>query len=303
VLEGHETDPFGSVLALRFMAAAHRLVLRGEAPALARHYPSAGGDADGSHAWPDFRAAVADHAAGLRELIELPMQTNEVGRSAALLGGFLHVARLTGLPLATLEIGCSAGLNLRWHRWLYDAGAAGTWGEANSPVRLGDRFDPAPPLDVAVEVVQRRGCDAQPLDLASAADRETLLACTWPDQIERFAALDAALRVAAEDPVAIDRASAAEWLERRLAELRPGVATVVFQSLVLQYLDDDQRTRVRAAIEAAGAAATARAPVAWLSMEPGGDLADVRLRMWPGGEDAIVARAGYHGRPVRWLGG
>jgi hypothetical protein len=303
VLEGHETDPIGSVLALRFMAAAHRLVLRGEAPALARHYPSAGGDATAGDPWPDFWATMADHAAELRELIELPVQTNEVGRSAGLLGGFLHVARLTGRPLATWEIGCSAGLNLRWHRWLYDAGAAGTWGDPDSPVRLGDRFDPAPPLDVPVEVVERRGCDAQPLDLASAAHRETLLACTWPDQAERFAQLDAALGVAAADSVATDRSPAAEWLERRLPERRPDVATVVFQSLVLQYLDDEQRTRVRAAIEAAAATATPRAPLAWLRMEPGGELAEVRLRVWPGGEDTLVALAGYHGRPVRWLGG
>jgi hypothetical protein len=302
VLAGHETDPIGSVLALGFMAAAHRLVLRGEAPALARHYPSAGGDAPADDAWPDFRATIADHVAELRELIELPVQTNEVGRCAALLGGFLHVARVTGLPLATLEIGCSAGLNLHWQRWLYDAGAAGTWGEADSPVRLGDRFDPAPPLDADVEVVERRGCDAQPLDVASDAHRETLLACTWPDQVERFAQLDAALRVAADDPVTIDRAPAADWLEHQLAEPRPGVATVVFQSIVLQYLDEEQRTRARSAIEAAGAAATAGAPLAWLRMEPGGDLAEVRLRVWPGGEDALVARAGYHGRPVRWLG-
>jgi len=113
----------------------------------------------------------------------------------------------------------------------------------------------------------------------------------------------AALRVAADDSVAIDRAPAAGWLERRLAEPRAGVATVVFQSLVLQYLDDEQRTRVRAAIEAAAATATARAPLAWLRMEPGGELAEVRLRVWPGGEDTLVALAGYHGRPVRWLGG
>ena len=303
VLAGHETDPLGSVPALRFMAAAHRLVLRGEAPALGRHYPSAGGDAAAGDPWPDFRATIADNAAELRALIELPVQTNEVGRCAALLGGFLHVARATGLPLATLEIGCSAGLNLRWHRWLYDAGAAGTWGEADSPVRLGDRFDPPPPLDVAVEVVERRGCDAEPLDPASDADRETLLACTWPDQADRFAQLDAALSVAGDDPVAIDRAPAADWLERQLDERRADVATVVFQSIVLQYLDDDQRTRVRAAIEAAGAVATERAPLAWLRMEPGGDLADVRLRMWPGGDDALIGRAGYHGRPVHWLGG
>src|SRR5437763_1647753 len=60
-LAGHERDPIGSVLALRFVAAVHRLVLRGAVPALAQHYPSAGGEAGGD-AWPDFRAAVAAHA-------------------------------------------------------------------------------------------------------------------------------------------------------------------------------------------------------------------------------------------------
>src|SRR5205085_236052 len=136
VLAGHETDPLGSVPALRFMAAVHRLVLRGEAPDLARHYPSAGGRADAGDPWPDFRAALAEHADALRELIELPVQTNEVGRSAALLGGFLEVGRSTALPLAIFEIGSSAGLNLHWDRWFYDAGAAGTWGDRRSPVRL-----------------------------------------------------------------------------------------------------------------------------------------------------------------------
>ena len=102
--------------------------------------------------------------------------------------------------------------------------------------------------------------------------------------------------------MSIDRAAAGEWLEEQLAQAQPGIATLVFQSLVLQYLDDHERARVRAAIEAAGAAATERAPLAWLRMEPGGELADVRLRTWPGGADALVARAGYHGRPVHWLG-
>ena len=55
-LQGHETDPPGSVLALRFMSAVHRLVLQGRAPALAQHYPSAGGNAQGNDTWPAFRS-------------------------------------------------------------------------------------------------------------------------------------------------------------------------------------------------------------------------------------------------------
>ena len=38
-----------------------------------------------------------------------------MSRSSALIGGYLLVARETGLPLRVLETGASAGLNLRWN--------------------------------------------------------------------------------------------------------------------------------------------------------------------------------------------
>jgi hypothetical protein len=129
----------------------------------------------------------------------------------------------------------------------------------------------------------------------------TLLSYVWPDQAERMDLLRGALDVAANTRVAVERASGGEWLERELAVPRAGVATVVFQSIVWQYLPDDERTRVRDAISRAGAAATRDAPLAWVRMEPEGELARVDVSSWPGRQERLVARAGYHGRPVRWL--
>src|SRR5439155_1529278 len=83
VLEGHEDDPRGSALALRFLGAVHRLVLEGRVPALARHYPSAGGEAGLEGAWAVFRDTLEQHRDVLRALLRSPVQTNEVGRSAA----------------------------------------------------------------------------------------------------------------------------------------------------------------------------------------------------------------------------
>ena len=39
-----------------------------------------------------------------------------------------------------------------------------------------------------------------------------------------------------------------------------------------------------------------------MSMEAGAEQADVRLTTWPGGESRVLARATFHGPPVRWLG-
>ena len=47
---------------------------------------------------------------------------------------------------------------------------------------------------------------------------------------------------------------------------------------------------------------TDAAPLAWLRMEPAGESADLRLTWWPGGEEAVLATAGYHGGTIRWNG-
>jgi hypothetical protein len=119
------------VVALRLMGAVHRLVLRGDAPELAAHYPSAGGRP--GDAWPVFVGVLRDHRDELRRLVKNPVQTNEPGRCVALLGGFLEVARVTGMPLRLLEVGASAGLNLRFDRYRYELGDE-RWGPEDSPL-------------------------------------------------------------------------------------------------------------------------------------------------------------------------
>ncbi|MFY9588493.1 MAG: DUF2332 domain-containing protein, partial [Actinomycetota bacterium] len=204
VMSGREGDPLGSALALRFTGAVHRVVLEGKAPDLAAFYPSVGGDAAGD-AWTAFRAAVAANVEELRVLITRPVQTNEVGRSAALLGGFLTVARETGLPLRVLEIGSSAGLNLRWDSYRYENGAW-TWGDPASPVRFTGIFSGRAPAVADASVAERSGCDPSPIDATTEDGRLTLLSYTWPDQVHRFALLRGALDVATRVPADITRA-------------------------------------------------------------------------------------------------
>jgi hypothetical protein len=295
VLRGREDDAADSMLALRLMGAVNRVVLRGGEPGLGDLYADPARDPEAT--WDAFRAMIERDADQLTRLIDLPVQTNEVGRCAALLPGFVAVAAETGLPLRLLEVGASAGLNLRWDRYRYSAEGF-EWGPADSPVRLG--FELRGELDAPsrIEVAERRGCDASPVDPASPEGRETLLAYVWPDQADRVARLRAALEVAAAVPVRVDRQGAAGWIEQRLADPAPGRATVVYHSIVLQYLSEDERAAFHAHLERAAERATAEAPLAWLRMEPADALAAVRLTAWPGGEDRQIARAGYHGSPV-----
>ncbi|HET7122310.1 MAG TPA: DUF2332 domain-containing protein [Solirubrobacterales bacterium] len=290
LLRGHEDDPADSMLALRLMGAVNRRLLEGALPDLEPLYRQA----DAGAAWPVLRRALSEDAEAVRGLLERPVQTNEVGRCAALLPGFLAVTTATGLPLRLLEVGASAGLNLRWDRYRYEAEGF-AWGDPGSPVRLGFELEGAAPEPVAATVAERRGCDRSPIDPTSPDGRLTLLAYLWPDQANRLERVRAAIDLAAEVPVEIDRSAAAEWIGPRLAEAPEGLTTVVFHSIVMLYLPEAERLEFERLVAEAGQAASERAPLAWLRMEAAGERAAVRLTTWPGGEDRLLALASYHG--------
>lgn len=290
--------PFGDAILLRFLAAAHALVLAGEAPGLARHFPSVGGT-PGPDAGTDLIATVEDRPEVFAEGLRHGVQTNEVGRSASLVGAFVALGRL-GRPLRLLEVGASAGLNLRWDHFRYEAGAE-VFGPPDSPLRFVDPFvGPPPDLSGPVQVAERRGCDLDPIDPATEAGRLRLRSFVWPDQPERRARLDAALEVASQVPVRLDRAGAVAWSADVLAEPVPGRLSVVVHSIMFQYLSPADRSAFLDQLSSAGRRATPDAPVAWLRMEPGGDRAEIRLTTWPGGTTRLLGRSGFHGPPVVW---
>lgn len=304
LLEPHVTRDADDALAMRYMAAIHRLVLTREAPELALFFPSVGGTADGERAWPVLAAALEQHRETVSDWVARPCQTNEVGRCAALACGFLTVALESGLGLRLLEIGASGGLNLRWDRYAYTDSASGrTWGDRESPVQMRGAWDVPDALTAAKPVVvERAGCDPAPVDPLTDEGRLALTASIWGDQPVRFERLRGALQIAQQLPVQVDAAGAGEWLPPRLAEPAAGVATVVYHSVVMQYLDPAERDHVVQVIAQAGARASEDAPLYWLRMEPETRLRAmaIRLTRWPGGGERLLATSGAHGDPVRW---
>ncbi|MCB0978391.1 MAG: DUF2332 domain-containing protein [Acidimicrobiales bacterium] len=288
---------FGDAVVLRFLAGVHALVLTGRAPRLALHYPSAGGS-PGPSLESDFRAVVESHEAELAESLLRPVQTNEVGRCVPLLCGYLVLGE-SGMPLRVLEVGASAGLNLWFDHYRYEAAGLSV-GPASSPLRFEEPFTGSPPaMDVMPTVAVRRGCDLDPIDPGTEAGVTRLRSLVWPDQTDRRLRLDAAIDCIRGEPPVVDAADALEWTGRHLAEAAEGLRTVVVHSIVLQYMPLDVRRRFVETVEDAGARATDDAPLAWLRMEPAGDVAETRMTTWPGGTNRVVATSGYHGPPVR----
>ncbi len=304
VVEGWQGHAVADALPLRLLGAVHRLVLDGAAPQLARYYPSSGGEPRWPQTWNAFLDVVGTQRDFIRSRLVSQVQTNEVSRSAALLGGFLHIAARTGLPLRLLEIGSSAGLNLLWDRYRYEAGPH-RWGEPASPVLIRSEWHGAPKAQTTpVRIDGRLGCDLCPIDIRDAEQVRTLESFIWPDQLERLAQLRAAIALARREQPQLVRQRAATWLRDHLGSAPRGITTVVFHSMMWWYLPESEREAVRATIEARGARASQTSPLAWLQLEVrGSDKADLALRLWPGGEEIVLATSHPHGREVWWRDG
>jgi len=304
IVADYRGQPMLDALPLRVFGALHDLALAGRAPALAAHYPSTGGRYEPEGAWRALHATASEHRDALRAAaVSRRVQTNEVRRCAALLGGFLRVARETGLPLRLRELGASAGLNLAWDRYRYELGGAQRWGAPEAEVVLASEWSgPAPALDVPVRVASRAGCDVAPVDVTDVEQCRRLESFVWPEQLERLAILRAAIAAARADPPRLEAMRAGDWVARELAEPVSGQATVLFHSVVWWYVPEAERARIDAAVRAAGARARADAPLAWLRMEGASlDEAELRLLLWPGGHDHLLARVHWHAAWVRWV--
>ncbi|MEL6680317.1 MAG: DUF2332 family protein [Pseudomonadota bacterium] len=293
-------DPAADALALRACGAFHGLA-RGGHPLLAEIYPPA------TPTEARFEEVVRTVAAGSADAL-LPWlasapQTNEVGRSGIVLGAALLLAAEVGLPMEVLEIGASAGVNLFFDQYGYDLGGGQRW-NVGADVGLSCAWSGTPPpLDGRVDVVARAGSDLAPIDAGDPAARGRMLAYIWPDQAERQARAAGALATVARSGLAVEAASADEWLERALATPQAdGRLRFLYHTIMWQYLPGAVAARAEAAILAAGARATGAAPFAYFAMEadetPGS--AALTLTVWPGGQKRALGRGDFHGRSAEW---
>jgi hypothetical protein len=300
LLEGIPAPP-GSVPQLRLMSALHYLVLSGQAPALAAFYPGAGGSLAPAEVWPAALSAIEEHFAQMRTRLRRTVQTNEPGRSAVLFAGLLWLAARHRQPIRLLEVGASAGLNLLADRYCYRVGDR-ELGDPSSPLRFVDPWAPPPPVDLAataaaLRIVARAGCDPSPLDPRRPDDRLTLLSYIWPDELHRIERMRTALSVASRDPAPVAPAVGSAWLPAMLGAGGDGELTVVWHSVMRQYVAPEEWAAIEGALDG-------RPDVARLSMEPALDQGHMGMELTlhdPAAAPGVrLAVCDDHGLPMRW---
>jgi hypothetical protein len=307
-------------------AAVHDVLLEHGGHPVAAYYPSITESAlpPDEATFDLFRDFCLSHHSRLCTTIaRRHTQTNEVRRSAAFIP-ILQRLSASG-PLALVEVGSSAGLNLLMDRYRYRYGNGPWVGPAGSPVaiRCAVRGEP-PPVHVRLgEIAYRIGVDVRPLDVCNADDERWLMACVWPEQLDRLQLLRVALEVAKADPPPLIAGDALTVLEDVVAEIDEDMIICLINSATLSYFTDDECAAFVSMLDRIGG----RRELHWLSLEgsalqafgarlPFDQLFELRptdratdifgllgYASWEGTkrEDHVLARVDMHGSWIEWL--
>ncbi len=307
-------------------ASVHDLLLAGADHPLAAFYRSVVDEdrvrRDIDAAAPAFFDFCRTHRDAIAALLATrATQTNEIGRAAVLR---LALAMPDDArPIALIDVGCSAGLNLLVDRYRFAYRVAGrdeaVVGPASEVVIAADVMSGEPHVHRAMPPIARRvGIDRAPLDVRDERDARWLRACVWPSDAARHARLAAALAIARGETLDIRRGDAVDVLAGVVDELPTDVRPVVFHSWVVSYFDGASRRRFVDAVRAMvadrdGAWVSAEGPnvVPGLAAPPLPDDADATRReatLWhlTTRRDGLVAheaiaRTHPHGRWIEWL--
>lgn len=289
-----------------FLTAVHYLLFEHPQDPLASYFESIAA----SPKSPDdnldevFREFCLANRQKLAELLSTRrMQTNLVHRSAILLPVFGYLSRQSeSMPLGLVDIGTSAGLNLFWDKYAYEYGEYGSFGPADSPVRIrcGVLGTAPPPLPETMPTVGTRlGIDLNPIDVRNEDDARWLRALVWPELEERRRLTKAAITVARESPPNLIEGDAIEELTTACKRVPSDERLCLVNTHTLYQFTPDQQVAFTEQVEVIGQ----HRDLFWIWCEPGNEKPEIRLTTFDGGEESteLLAYHDNHGRWIEWL--
>jgi hypothetical protein len=299
--------PPGQPLPNLFFGAVHYLLLRDPSLPLSRYYRSLEPNPVAfQEAYPAFRDFALENTEAIKLLLTTRrVQTNEVRRTAYLFLAFSLIAKLAGgQPLALIEVGASAGLNLMWDHYAYRYGDYGAFGDANAPVQIESSLqgNKRPPYPVKIPpVAYRLGIDLNPIDVRDAEEALWLRALIWPEHEERVLRLQKAIEVLKQSPPRLLAGDGVDLLPEAVLTAPDEAALCIFHTYTISQFSPEARDKFSTLIEEQ---ATLRGELYHLSAEwLGPPHPRLELTTWAGGrkDHYLLAYCDPHGRWIEWL--
>jgi hypothetical protein len=240
-----------------FFGAVQYLLMKGKNHPLAGFYPSLTEQPlPAAKAYPvfvDFCRSYSDEIIGL--IKSKIVQTNEVRRCSYLYPIFSRISHMTRKPLALIEIGTSAGLQLFVDKYSYSYGTDQIVGNLDSEVHLrseirGDNsiLNPLSHFDVA----RRIGVDLHINDVRNTEDYLWLKALIWPEHGERRELFEKAASYVSNQTLSLVEGDGVEILRSLAAEISEEQVICVFHTHVANQMPVETKVKLLEQIKEIG---------------------------------------------------
>ncbi|MFD0714166.1 DUF2332 domain-containing protein [Paenibacillus sp. GCM10027626] len=226
--------------------AVHYLLLQGYEHELKTFYRSVTPrPREAAEAFPYFRDFCQQHRDDILPLLQQKLvQTNEVRRCAYLYPAFCYIHERAKRPLALIEIGTSAGLQLLWDQYcyFYDADDHGNnyehgdgYGRAASKVHIRTEIKGEHRpflLRESPQVTTKIGVDLHVNDMHNSEDLLWLKALIWPEHTERIAVFEQAAQCLKQQNLTLIEGDGIQLLPKLSSQIAEDCVLCVFHTHV-----------------------------------------------------------------------
>ncbi|MEQ2467097.1 DUF2332 domain-containing protein [Niallia hominis] len=238
--------------------AVHYLLLKGTEHPLKDYYPSI---VETPKSFKDSFSIFKDFCLNYQKEIEVILQTklvqtNEVRRCSYLYPAFCMIYERAKKPLALIEIGTSAGLQLNWDKYCYSYGKDKWYGKIDSELPITAEIKGANRpflLKTAPPVTTRIGLDLHTIDLRDEEEQLWLKSLIWPEHKERLFLFEKAVHYSKEASLNVINGDGVSLLSQYVETISEDSVICIFHSHVANQIPISGKQHLLQTVDAIGA--------------------------------------------------
>jgi len=238
-------------------AAVQYLLLKGTSHELQQFYGSMViQPRDAVEAFPYFRHFCLEHNNEIIPIIQTKLvQTNEVRRCAYLYPAFCYMYEKIKKPLALIELGTSAGLQLIWDKYSYQYNTSEIYGNADAELVLrSEAHGNIQPylLKHSPPVIARIGIDLHVNNLEDPEDNLWLKSLIWPEHNERIVHFEKAAACLKGQSLELIQGNGVKRLAETASKITEDCVIGIFHTHVANQMTHDDKVELINSIKSIG---------------------------------------------------
>ena len=236
-----------------FFAAIHYLLLKNQDNELANFYPSIKRYLSTEIPFDIFKTFCLANKNEIKKIISTRIvQTNVINRCSYLMPIFSKLITEESKPTTLIDIGTSAGLTLNFDKYQYCYDDKIIYGQSNVIVKSKIVDLEVPTIYDISQPIIKIGIDQNLIDPTDKDEIMWLKALVWTDQLERFIAIDEALKLDELKNIKFIRVDTVLDFERVILKTDKTQNLIIYATHVLYQFNQNQKGEFYSMLERIG---------------------------------------------------